>query len=567
MKVSEIKYVRYDVNKLINEYFLAAKKIEQANSVDAILEVRESLIEEITELDTAFNLAYVRWSLDTANDFYCKEKAYYEENIPLTAESKTKYVKSVLNCKFADELQRRLPSTLFSLYKCELEADNPVFCDELIKENALVAEYSDFMSALTVEFNGETIPFTVLKKYMLDKDGNVRKTAYDALGNALKANREFLDGNFNNLVDVRTKMAKKAGYEDFVSLGYSRMNRICYDYNDIAKFRNNVIKYVVPTVCDIKKKVGKNLGIEFLKLYDNDAVLTDGDVFPIKNGGKLFSQGKEIYSSMSKNTEEFFNMMLENEAFDCLSRKNKWGGGYETDLKKYNQPFILANFNGSSQDSDVLTHEAGHAYASFVMSKNNSDKEIGLPCMDIAETHSMSMEFFCWKYIDKLFGSNADKYKLKHFIDSFCFIPYGVMVDAFQEFSYKNYQATPSDRNKKWKELESVFRPYMNADGITYLEEGTRWQYQMHIYESPFYYIDYAIAQITALQFLFLSLENYDEAFKKYNEFISYGCDYNYLEILKKVGLKSPFDEDFIKEISSKCYNLFEKLFNDVNDL
>lgn len=561
MKVSEIKYNRYNVENLIKEYNNATLKINSASNVNEVLDIRNELINHVVELDTAYNLAYIRWSLNTSDEFYADEKRYYEENIPLISQSKSEYIKSLISSKYINELRSILPKTLFDVYECLLKSEDPKIANYVIEENLEISKYSDFMSALTVEFDGQVIPFTILKKYMVDSDRNVRKRAYNSLGTALNKNATFLDENFKNLVEIRTKMAKELGYDNFVKLGYFRMNRICYGSSEIEKFRNNVIKYIVPSVCSIKNTIAKNLNVDKLKLYDNDTVLSNDSVKTKKQGVELFKLGSEIYSLMSKETGEFFAMMVENEAFDCLSRKNKWGGGYETELKKYGQPFILANFNNSSQDVDVLTHEAGHAYASYVMNKNGADLEIGLPCMDVAETHSMSMEFFCYKYLDKIFGYDTNKYKLKHFTDSFCFIPYGVMVDAFQEEVYKNYFESPSWRKNKWKELEKVFRPYMDSDGIPYLEQGGRWQYQMHIYESPFYYIDYAIAQITALQFLFLSLEDYDLAFKKYNEFISYGCDFNYIEILQKIGLKSPFDEDLIKDIAQKSLQLFDKLF------
>ena len=564
MKVSEIVYNRYNVENLINTYKKSTKIIKNAKSVEDVLTARQTALNEYVKLDTAYNLAYIRWSLNTVDEFYINEKQYYDENLPLIADSKTEYVKAILNSKFKNDLEKLLPRTLFPLYNCELICDNPIIINDVIKENLEATKYSNFISGFTVNFNGEEIPFTVLKKYMQDGDRLVRKSAYQSLGSALQNNAEFLDNNFDILVKIRTEMAKKLGFDNFVTLGYNRMNRICYGISDIENFRQNVIKYIVPTVCEIKRKIADIIGINELKLYDNDVILKT-DVFPIKRDIELFNVGKEIYSLMSEDTAKFFNLMLETEAFDCLSRKNKWGGGYQTDLKLYKIPFILANFNGSSMDADVLTHEAGHAYASYVMSKNNADIEVGLPCMDIAETHSMSMEFFCWKYIDKIFGSNADKYKFKHFVDSITFIPYGVMVDAFQEEVYKNYNFTAKERNILWKTLEKTFRPYMNADGITYLQDGTRWQYQMHIFESPFYYIDYALSQVTALQFLFLSLEDYNLAFKKYEEFISYGADYNFLDIIKKVGLKSPFEENTLKEIAQKSLELFNKLQKSIN--
>ncbi|MBO5713299.1 MAG: M3 family oligoendopeptidase [Clostridia bacterium] len=560
MKFSEIKYERFVVQNLITCYNSAKTVIENAKNVEEILSVRKGVVEVYSKLDTAFNLAYIRWSQNTANEFYNAEKRYYEENIPLVLESESGYINAILNSEFLDEIKGNIPEILLEIYQSKLIANNPKITKDIIIENLESSNYSNFISALTVDFNGENIPFTVLKKYMVDSDREVRKNAYNALGERLEKDAEFLNSNFNNLVKIRTKMAKKLGFDNFTKLGYYRMNRIGYTRNDISKFRDAVVKYIVPTVNRIKRKIYDKMLINEPKLYDND-VSVCGNVNPIFTGNNLFLKGADLYAEMSNETNEFFNFMINGELFDCLSRVNKWGGGYQTDLKDYNAPFIFANFNGSSQDVDVLTHEGGHAYASYLAFKNGVDKELGMPFMDVAETHSMSMEFFAYKYVDKFFGSNAKKYILQHFVDSFCFIPYGVMVDAFQELIYADYELTPENRNLVWKMLEKRFRPHLSSAGITYLEKGTRWQYQMHIYESPFYYIDYALAEVVALQFLFLSLDDYDLAFKKYNEFVSYGASMSFTDLINKVGLKSPFDENTIKEISLKATTLFDKLF------
>ena len=560
MKISKIKYKRIDINSIKQEYILATKKIKEAKRVNDILKARAKLIKKLVLLDTYYNLAFIRWSLNTSSEFYQEEKTYYESNTPLLNDVKTEYIKSIINSIFYDEIAKKLPNSLLKIYEFELISSSPIISEDLILEAEKVDSYSNFFSGLQIPFNGEEIPLTILKKYMSSEDRLVRNNAYTALGLALENNAKFIDDNFDSLVKIRTQMAKKLGYDNYVKLGYINMNRISYSQSDVEKLRENIVKYIVPKISKIRELVAKKLGIDTLMLYDYEAVFSSGEPKPILGVDLLKTSGVKMYKKMGKDTERFYKFMLNSDAFDCESRPNKWGGGYQTDLSRFNQPFILANFNGTSADADVLTHEVGHAYASYKISRAKKDKELGLPFMDIAETHSMTMEFLCYKHAEIMFGKEARKYIFKHLLDAFTFLSYGSLVDAYQHEVYKNYDASPSERNDIWNNLERVYRPYLSTKGMPYLEKGTRWQYQMHIFENPFYYIDYVFAQITAFNFLLLSQKDYDEAFKKYNEFISYGSDVGYLELLSKVDMPSPLDENNVKNLAYKIYTMLESL-------
>ncbi len=170
--------------------------------------------------------------------------------------------------------------------------------------------------------------------------------------------------------------------------------------------------------------------------------------------------------------------------------------------------------------------------------------------METAETHSMSMEFLCYKNMNNIFGKRADDYKYAHLFEAINFIPYGTIVDYFQELVYSKPEMTPAERNNLWNELEAEFRPYFTTSGIPYLENGTRWQYQMHIYENPFYYIDYCLAQSVALQFYLKSRENYDEAFDAYLGFVGSGATEEFPRLIKKAGLASPFENGALKNLA-----------------
>ncbi|MCR5136741.1 MAG: M3 family oligoendopeptidase, partial [Oscillospiraceae bacterium] len=275
---------------------------------------------------------------------------------------------------------------------------------------------------------------------------------------------------------------------------------------------------------------------------------------------EIFDAAKEMYHAMGEETGAFIDEMLESEAFDVDSRKNKWGGGYCTDFPKWKQPFILANFNGTAGDVDVVTHEAGHALNAWLIADNRFALELGCGGMETAETHSMSMEFFAWPYMEKFFGDRAGDYCYMHALESFSFLPYGTMVDAFQHIVYENPEMTPAERNAAWLKLEKDFRPHISMEGIPYLEEGTRWQYQMHIYEMPFYYIDYCLAQTAAFCFLLASRENYEDAFARYLHLSRQGGEKLWTELLKEAGFRTPFEPGALKELAEKV----EQMLNDI---
>lgn len=559
MKVCDIPYERYSVERALQAYKTAIADINGAKSASEALAARKALLNELTELNTSGALSYMRWSCNTKDEFYKAEKEYYDQNLPLLSGVQIDYIKAMLNSPFRAEIEKSLDKPIYKSYEVSLKAIDERVIPEMQEESEIVNEYATFMSEFTVEFRGEKMPFTLLKRYMEDKDRETRRQAFEALGEVFEQNADLLDGIYDRLVKVRTRMAQKMGYKNYVELGYNRMGRICYDRDMVEGFRENVLNDVVPVVSRIRTERAKKMGIDDLMLYDYGVCFENGDPQPTLTAEGMFKAGREMYRKMSAETGEFIDMMIENDAFDVLSREGKWGGGYCTEFAKYKQPFILANFNGTSGDVDVLTHEAGHAFASYLAFKNGLDSEDPLG-METAETHSMSMEFLCWRFIDKFFGDRANDYKYKHLLDSLSFLTYGIIVDAFQHVVYEHPELTPAERNAEWNKLEQKFRPYLSTKGMKYFEKGTRWQYQMHIFESPFYYIDYCLAQSNALQFLFASQENYADAFARYYAFTSkYGSEY-FTDMLKEAGIKSPFEKGALKEVALKSEKLLAEL-------
>lgn len=559
MKVSQLPYERCTIEYIRENMTNAIERIKNASGCDEVLKAREDYLAVLSEFSTQYALSNCRYTLNTRDEFYLKEKDYYDEIAPEAEEYSVRYCAAMLDSPFRAELEEKLSPVLFKSFEVARKSMSPEIIPEMQEENRIVTEYSTFMSELTFDYDGEKLPLSLLRKHMTADSREERKHAYDVLGKRLEEVSETLDGIFDRLVKVRDRMAKKMGCENFVELGYYRMGRLDYNKELVEKFRENILQDIVPVVSKLKADIAKKHGIDKFMLYDDSVTVSGGNPKPAHDAEGIFAAAKDMYHRMSSETAAFFDMMLENEAFDVFSREGKWGGGYCTSFDKYKQPFILANFNGTAADVDVMTHEAGHAFADYMTSENKL-KELGIGGMETAECHSMSMEFFAWRYMDGFFGEKAPQYKYKHCVDALSFLPYGTIVDLFQHIVYENPDLTPKQRNDEWKKLEEKFRPWLSIEGIPYLEQGTRWQYQMHIYESPFYYIDYCLAQTVAFQFLTASQKDYDDAFKRYFRFLCHGGELMFTQLITEAELNSPFAPGSLKEIAEEIPKLIKKL-------
>ncbi len=564
MKVSEQKYVRMTWEEISEEAEDFIEKLKQANSAEAVMVQRGRYVALMERYRTATALSYMRYTLNTEDAFYLAEKEYYDEIDPRVQSLLLDYTKSLLASPYRAELEAsgQLIPLVFESMEVELKAMSPEIVDDMIAENKVVSEYSRLMAGLEFPFRGEMLPRAQLMKYTKDEDRATRREAYAVLGKVLSQHSAALDDIFDRLVHIRDGMAKKMGYADFVEMGDYRMGRLGYGRADILRFRDNIEQDIVPVVARLRLENAQRLGLSELYLYDNDILIAGGDPDPLGGQAEIFQAAQKMYCAMGEDTRAFFQFMLDTDAFDVEARKNKWGGGYCISFPQYKQPFILANFNGTADDVDVVTHEAGHAFADYRTANNRFATELEVGGMETAETHSMSMEFFAWPYMEGFFGKGADKYRYMHLLTAFSFLPYGTIVDEFQRRIYAEPNLTPAERKTFWLDLEARFRPYLKLDGMPYLEEGTRWQYQMHIYETPFYYIDYCLAQTAALQFLLASQEDYADAYARYVRLLSQGGEKPFAQLLEEAGLNNPFAEGALQGLAQKVEALLHQLAN-----
>ena len=277
---------------------------------------------------------------------------------------------------------------------------------------------------------------------------------------------------------------------------------------------------------------------------------------PKPKGGVDFqvAQAKTMYSELSKETNDFFNMMIDEELMDLDNRAGKSGGGFCTSFPSLERPYIFANFNGTDHDVTVLTHEAGHAFQCYESRKQPVNRYLW-PTYEACEIHSMSMEFLTWDWMHLFFKEDTEKFLFKHIAGSLAFLPYGALVDHFQHWVYENPNASAKERKNQWLELEKVYQPGKNYDNLDFLKNGGFWQKQSHIYQMPFYYIDYTLAQVCAFQFWIRMQEDKESAWQDYLKLCKAGGSMSFLDLVKLANIKSPFDP-----------KVFEEVANNIND-
>ncbi|MBO5859292.1 MAG: M3 family oligoendopeptidase [Clostridia bacterium] len=558
MKVSEMPYKRITVEEFKEQAEKIIEKIKAAKSAENLKAARDEYNAISVEVETACALANCRFTLNTRDEFYNAEMDYYDNAMPLFSEIENEYKKAMLDSPYRAEAEKFINSRVFKGFEVSLKTFSPEVIEDLQAENALVTRYSKFMGELSFEFEGEKMPLSVLRGKLEDDSREIRRKAAEAIGKTMEENSETFDEIFDGLVKIRTQIARKLGYKNFVELGYYRMGRVDYDEKMVAAFRKSVETDIVPAVAQLKERIRNRLGLDKIMYYD-DAISVTGEMpRPVIDTPEIFANALKMYNEMQCEIGDFMQRMLDADAFDVEARDGKFGGGYCTTFAKYKQPFILANFNGTSGDIDVITHEFGHALAADFMFKfGQPDYPIG---METHECHSMSMEFLCHKWMDDFFGESAEKYKYKHTVDAISFIPYGVIVDEFQHVVYENPELTPDERKAEYLKLEAKYRPYLSFEGIPYLELGTRWQYQMHIYESPFYYIDYCLAQCVALGFLCLSREDFDDALEKYVAFLKSTGGISLTQLIENAGLTSPFAHGALADTAAGASKVIKEL-------
>ena len=550
MKFSEMPYERPDLDKVKRELgdltgrLKAAKSYEEARAVFLEKEAAER------HVDTLATLASIRNSIDTRDEFYDGEMNFWNAAGPELEEYIKAWTGAMLASPFRKDFAAEYGDLMFVNAEIELKTFAPEIVPQLQRENDLTQEHQKLIASAKVPFEGKTYTLAQMGPFQSDADDARRLAAWKAVGQWYKDNQPELDRIYDELTHLRDEMGRKLGYEGYTPLGYYRMKRNCYTKEDVESFRAAVRKYLVPLADRVFRAQAQRIGVAYpLSYADNALKFRSGNPRPQGTADDIIAQGKKFYDELSPETSEFFQTMLDNDLMDVLATEGKAGGGYCTGIMDYKVPFIFANFNGTQGDVEVVTHEAGHAFACW-MNRDRVPGSYVWPGMEACEVHSMSMEFMAWPWTEGFFGPDTKKYLYSHLAGALTFIPYGTLVDHFQHEVYANPDMTPAQRHAVWKELQGQYMPWVRLDGdIPFFADGEAWQRQSHIYGAPFYYIDYCLAQTVALELWALLQKDKEAAWEKYMAYTKQGGSRTFTALLENAGLDTPFDEKCLREV------------------
>ena len=510
MTFPEFPYQRPDMSQIKAEFTIALQAFQQAVSLEDAVAAFDRIYQLRSEFQTMYNIAYIRHSSDTRDEFYEAENNFFDEQLPIFEELKTDFYRALLDSSWRQALEEKYGEQLFAIAEMSLKTFHPSVIEDLQEENRLSSSYNKLKATAEIEFEGKTYNLSSIQPLEEHTQREKRAAAAKAKWDWLAGQQAEMERIFDELVKVRHRIAKKLGFDDFIELGYARMLRTDYDAADVAYYREQIRQHIVPVATRLYEKQAERLGLDKLAYYDEPMLFRDGNPQPQGKPEWIVERAAEMYAELSPETDTFFRFMQEGQLMDLVSRDGKSTGGYCTYIPGQRAPFIFSNFNGTSGDIDVLTHEAGHAFQVY-SSRDLSISEYNWPTYEACEIHSMSMEFFTWPWMAKFFKEAVEQYRFGHLSGAIYFLPYGVAVDEFQHFVYAKPEATPAERNRAWREIEKKYLPQREYEGHAYLEAGGFWQKQTHIFAMPFYYIDYTLAQICAFQFWLKDQADHEE--------------------------------------------------------
>ncbi len=558
-KFSELEYKRFDVDEITKKIDEAIEAIHNAKSGEEVLDIMMKNEETSNEMATQFQIVTIRHTLDTGDKFYEDENNWLNEVYPTMMPKMLQLNAAIEESPYRSYVEEKLGKQYF----VEMELQKKTFCEANIPlmqaEAKLTDEYQSIMAQCQVEFMGEKRNLYGLQKFFEDDDREVRRAAFKAYSNFYHDNEKRLEEIWDELIKIRNEMGRNLGYENYVPVGYMNQGRTDYGRDEVASFREQVRTVLVPFCEKLYKAQAERLGYDKLYVFDEKKVFPDGNAHPIGDDDFMISEAQKMYHELSPETAEFIDFMIDHELMDLKNKPGKASTGYMTLLPSLKAPFVFSCFNGTIFDMQVLTHELGHAFAGYRACRKQPVQDYFFASTDIAEIHSMSMEQFTYGYAERFFGDDADKYRFAHLQEALTFVPFGVAVDEFQHICYEHPELTPKERTYEWHKLEEKYMPWRTYDNDEFMERGGYWYHKLHIYLYPFYYINYTLTTMGAMEFKKKYAEDPEKAWKDYLALTDVGGSRSYLEILKCANLSVPFEEGAVERATGYAMDILEK--------
>ena len=563
-KFANLQYQPIDFKKLRQDYTNKLDELALAKDYDAFKNILLAIFQMMDEVETNLVICSIRNSINTLDEFYDEQRKLNNEGMARLVDLSLLQAKIILESPFKDQLKADFGELFIKDLEVSQKLESEAIIDLQIKESELVNRYAKLTANAKTLFMNHEQNFYGLLKYLEDKNRQIRKDSFTSWANLYQEISPELDEIYDQMIALRKEKAQKLGFKDYLDYIYLYRGRYDYDQEAVQHFRDGVKKYIVPLCVKIQEEQRQELGLDKLYYYDEKIFYQDGNPNPQGTTAEKISAALKMYHALSNETAEYFDFMVDHELFSLDSTPGKRTGGYCTTLAKYKAPFIFANFNGTSADVDVLTHEAGHGFQSYLAARNLPLTNQIWSTMDIAEIYSMAMEHFTYPYMENFFGKDARRYLYYHLANAILVIPYLVMVDDFQHQVFKAANPSKEERLKIWHQLETEYLPMRDYDDHEFMKRGAYWMQKQHIFMSPFYYIDYALAQMVAFQFYLDDESDHEKAFANYMAMCKIGGTKGYKDTLAAGERLSPFVENNIKlimdEIQEKLNHLKKQL-------
>ena len=476
------------------------------------------------------------------------EKHIRERIAPLQISAAHIFVTALLASRHREAVVERFGSYLLPLYENSVLPLDPVNTDLRTETGKLTRRYGSMIASAETTFRGETMTLRHASGMMESDDRTLRRDAFMAVRGWFTSHRDELTGIFDELVKLRHRMALNLGHENFIPLGYLLMRRIDYGPDDVAEFRRGIREHAVPMANGLRRRQAEVLGLDALRPWDlnyDPSLTIPRGIVPVEH--QLDMAGR-LFERLSPRFAEHFNFMRREGLIDLENRKGKRSGAFCSYPGDENRPAIHCNSIGDVDDVRVLIHEMGHALQ-YLESSHIETLDLRSPSADVAEVHSIGLEFLTLPYVDEFFAPEiAERFRRARWKRSITAMCYRAMVDEFQHEIYLNPDAGPDERDAVWKRIAAVYEPGIDYSGVEEYE-APRWYGQAHIFRTPFYYIDYAIAETAAMQLAMIASTDHERAMGIYLDLCRAGGRAGLAEIYRNAGLRSPFDPGLMRDL------------------
>ena len=547
MEFQKIPYVRPSMEAMQEALRTAAAALREADSYEKAKAAFFALQDREEEMFTMFSVCSVRNTIDTTDPYYDGEIKWLREQSAALIPLRQAYQRALAESPFRPQFEEEFGRQMFRMVDAALRTSDERLIPDVIREGELKSAYQKDSALAAVEFRGEVCNFYGLLKHMESTDRQERREAFHAWAKLSESISPMLDAQYDELVRLRDGMAKKLGFASYTEYAYLDRRRFDYTQEDAANFRRQVREIITPAVVELREKQRRRLGVDKLHFYDEPLLFPEGNADPEGTMEELVAKAQQMYREMSPETGEFFDFMVRYKLFDLKTRPGKRMGGYMTRFPGLKAPFIFSNFNGTSADVDVLTHEAGHAFQGYLAMRSIPISSLCGSTSEINEVHSMSMEHFAYPWMRLFFGEKSEKALTAHLMGAFVTIPYLVSVDEFQHRVYEKPEMDAMERRRIWREIEQTYMPWRDYDGEPFLEGGGFWMQKQHIFLYPFYYIEYALAQLCAFQYYGRMKQDPGKAWEDYLRLCRAGGTKGYFELLEEGNLRNPFRDGTVE--------------------